>query len=187
MNDAMNIAGEKNPVDQATKDLLAYAFDREDVKWLMEKLHQDADINRTTVEYELQVLKIISTGWAISYHLEGSPNKNPLLEQFWKQVFDFSNELSKTTNTMTGTRLDYFEVLKERLEAYVTAISKSSEATAANDPGLAVGPEFAGICGNSEDLHTRMAGITMFATVVTRVGAYLTAMSIPEESDDSNP
>ncbi len=167
---------EKISKDQAQDDLFAYAIEREDIKWLMEMLHPEAEINRTTVEYELQVLKIISTGWAISYHLAASTHKNSLVTGFWNRVFEFSNGLSETTNTMTGTRIDYFLVLKERFDAYLTAISKNDDAKAANDPGLAVGPEFAGICGNNDDLYTRMAGITMFSTVVTRVGEYLAAM-----------
>ncbi len=163
----------KSFVAQAEEDLFNYAIDREETKWLMEKLHQEADINRTAVEYELGAMKIIATGWAISFHMEDSPFKEPLLSGFWKRVFDFSHGLSETAGTLTGARIDYFQLLRERLDQYVEAISKSPEAKGANDPAVAIGPEFAAKCGNRDDIFTQMTGISMFMTNVNRVGTYL--------------
>ncbi len=165
---------EEDPrIRQAKEDLFHYAIDREEVKWLMDKLHEEADVNRTAVEYELGIMKIVATGWAISAHMAGSPFKHQLLEGFWGMVLEFSNGLSETATTVAGTRIDYFQVLKERLDHYVAAISKSPDAEAANDPSVAIGPEFAAICGNGDDLFTRMAGTRMFMTNISRVGAYL--------------
>ena len=45
-----------SPVDAAVADLFHYAIDREDVKWLLARLHPEAQVQRTTVEYELQLL-----------------------------------------------------------------------------------------------------------------------------------
>ena len=56
----------KSNVKQAGEDLFNYAIDREDVKWLMTNLPENADIKRTTVEYELPILKIISVGMFIA-------------------------------------------------------------------------------------------------------------------------
>lgn len=164
-------------INQAIEDLFNYAIDREEIKWLMERLHQEARINRTAVEYELGVMKIIATGWAISFHTEDSPCKRPIVEGFWNRVFEFSNGLSETAG-MTGTPIDYFQLLRERLDHYVKTISQSTEAKAANDPAVAIGPEFAAICGNSEDIFTRMTGMTMFMTNVNRVGRYLEAAGL---------
>ena len=43
-------------------------MDREDVKDLVANLPEETDIRGVTVEYELQILKIISVGWSISYY-----------------------------------------------------------------------------------------------------------------------
>ena len=60
----------KSPVEQAGEDLFNFAIERDDTKWLMARLPAAADIKPATVEYELQILKIISVGWSISYFLE---------------------------------------------------------------------------------------------------------------------
>ncbi|MGB5750482.1 MAG: hypothetical protein WBM69_26170 [Desulfobacterales bacterium] len=57
----------KSNAEQAAEDLFNYAIDREDVNWLMSNLAKEADIKRTTVEYEFPILKIISVGWSLSY------------------------------------------------------------------------------------------------------------------------
>ena len=71
---------EKNisKIEQAASDLFNYAIDREDVKWLMAQLSEEADVKRATVEYELPILKIISFGWSLSYYLPDSPQKDEL-------------------------------------------------------------------------------------------------------------
>jgi|GEM_PF-994801 len=43
-------------IEQAAEDLFNYAIDRQDVKRLMENLAAEANIKRTTVEYELPIL-----------------------------------------------------------------------------------------------------------------------------------
>ena len=164
---------EKPDPEKAADALFRYAIDREDTRWLMGQLHEDAAIDRTAVEYELAVLKIVATGWAISFHLEGSPHKETLAGVFWERVFEFSKTLSEAAGTLTGGEIDYFGVLKKRLDDYVKSISASPEAKRANDPSLAIGPRFAEMCGNPDDLFTRMTGMRMFMTNVGRVGEYL--------------
>ncbi len=166
--------------EKAAEALFHYAIDREDIRWLMEQLHEEAEIDRTSVEYELAVLKIVAIGWAVSFHLEGSPHKKELAGGFWKRVFEFSKTLSEATGTLTGGEIDYFGVLKKRLDDYVVSISASSEAKDANDPSLAIGPRFAEICGNRDDLFTRMTGMRMFTTNVGRVGEYLLSAGFQE-------
>ncbi len=173
----------KSFVAQAEEDLFSYAINREETKWLMDRLHQEAKIDRTAVEYELGAIKIVATGWAISFHMEESPYKDAVLSGFWKKVFEFSNELSKTAGTFTGARIDYFQVLKERLDQYVEAISKSPDARNANDPAVAIGPEFAAKCGNRDDIFTQMTGISMFMTNVSRVGSYLKGAGLLTRTD----
>ncbi|MDJ0720902.1 MAG: hypothetical protein QNJ04_04695 [Desulfobacterales bacterium] len=150
--------------------LFDYAVDRQDVKWLMGQLHEKADVNRHTVEYELQILKIISVGWSIAYHLENQPARQPLLEAFWNAVREYAQSLSQTTELMIGQDIDYFQTLRDRLDAYLAAMSASSEK---NDPAAVIGPAFAENCGNADDLFTRMTGAKMFMSVVSRVKTYL--------------
>jgi hypothetical protein len=165
----------KSELDKAGADLLDFAVDREDVKWLMNHLPPEADIKRVTVEYELQILKIIGVGWSLSYYLENSPQKSELLGNYWEAINEFSQGLSTTTEYMIGQQIDYFQILKDRLEMYVAALSKNPEAP---EPSLVIGPEFARICGNADDIFTFMTGSRMFIATINNVKAYLEAIKL---------
>ncbi|MBL0713504.1 MAG: hypothetical protein JJV98_07355 [Desulfosarcina sp.] len=154
--------------------LFNYAIDRQDVKWLMAQLHEEAAINRHTVEYELQILKIISVGWSIAYQLENAPAKQSLLEGFWAAVQQYAQSLSRTTELMIGQDIDYFQILRERLDMYLEAMAGSEEK---NNPASVIGPVFARTCGNADDIFTLMTGSKMFMSVVGRVKTYLDNLS----------
>lgn len=162
-------------IEQAASDLFNYAIDREDVKWLMANLAEEAEIKRTTVEYELPILKMISVGWSLSYFLPGGPQKDELLNLYWTAINDFSKDISSTTEMMTGQKIDYFEILKERLNIYVNALEQQPEA---QDPATVIGPEFARTCGNGNDIFTFMTGSKMFMSVISRVKEYLEAIKL---------
>lgn len=157
-------------IEKARDDLFRFAIDREDIKWLMEHLPKEAAVKRNTVEYELQLLKIISVGWSISYYLGNSPHKNRLSELFWTAVYEFSQQLSETTGLMIGHDIDYFQVLRDRLDMYVEAIAKKPDAP---EPAIIIGPEFARTCGNVDDIFTFMTGSKMFISTIGRVKEYL--------------
>lgn len=161
--------------EQAAGDLFNYAIDREDVKWLMDRLPEEADVKRATVEYELPILKIISVGWCLSYYLPGGPQKDELSNLYWTAINDFSKDLSTTTEMMIGQKIDYFETLKERLNIYVKALEQQPEA---QDPATIIGPEFAGSCGNADDIFTFMTGSKMFMAVSARVKEYLETIKL---------
>ena len=169
--------GEKiNPeLEKAATDLLDFAVDREDVKWLANRLPAEADIKRVTVEYELQILKIIGVGWSLSYYLGNSPQKTELLEKYWEAINEFSQGISTTTEYMIGQNIDYFQILKDRLDKYVTALSENPDAP---EPALVIGPEFARICGNVDDIFTLMTGSKMFISTINKVKAYLEAIKL---------
>jgi hypothetical protein len=59
---------QKTEIEKAGEALFNFAVDREDVKALVANLPEETDIQGVTVEYELQILKIISVGWSISYY-----------------------------------------------------------------------------------------------------------------------
>ena len=165
----------KSNVEQAAEDLFNYAIDREDVKWLMENLAEEAAIKRTSVEYELPILKIISVGWSLSYYLTGSPQKDKLSNLYWTAINDFSKDLSTTTEMMTGQKIDYFDILKERLNIYVKALEQQPDA---QEPATVIGPEFARTCGNADDIFTFMTGSKMFMAATGRVKEYLAAIKL---------
>ncbi len=167
---------EKSPLEQAGEDLFNYAVERDDIKWLLAQLPSQANVKPTTVEYELQILKIVSVGWGISYYLEGTPDrKTKMMELYWHAINDFSKQLSETTGLMIGQDIDYFEILKSRLNDYVEAMSTDPEAT---DPSVLIGPAFAKLCGNEEDIFASMTGTKLFANTIARVRQYLEAVKL---------
>ena len=170
-----NLKNDKTETEKAGEDLFNFAIDREDVKWFMAHLTEEADINRSKVEYELQILKIVSVGWSVSYYLESSPHKNQLLDLYWKAVYEFSHSLSETTKYMIGQDIDYFQILKERLDMYVDAMDRNPDAP---EPAQVIGPEFARTCGNVDDLFTFMTGSKMFIAAVNGVKEYLETIKL---------
>jgi hypothetical protein len=53
--------------EQMAQDLATFAFDRTDTKELLTSIPENSNLNLTTIEYELQILKILSAGWGISF------------------------------------------------------------------------------------------------------------------------
>ena len=162
-------------IERAGEDLFDFAVNRDDVKWLIARLPDESPAPRSKVEYELQILKIVAVGWSISYHLENRPWKMPLSEQYWNTVREFSHSLSETTGLLIGQDIDYFQILKERLDQYVQALKQHPEAT---EPATVIGPEFGRLCGDAEDLFVFMAGSKMFINAVQQVGTYLQAAAL---------
>jgi hypothetical protein len=165
----------KSEIEKAGKDLFNFAIDREGVKWLMAHLPEEADIQRSAVEYELQILRIISVGWSISYYLETNPCKHQLLAFFWNAVYEFSQNISETTEHMIGHDIDYFQILKDRLDMYVAAMAQKPDAP---EPAIVIGPEFAKACGNIDDIFTFMTGSKMFISTIGRVKEYYEATKL---------
>ncbi len=160
-----------DPMAQAVETLFAFAIDREDVKWSLERLPAASPALQNTVAYELQALKIITVGWSITFLLADSPNKHSLQQAYWQAVQQFAGSLSSNAGLLIGHEIDYFGVLKQRLEIYLAAIRDSPQA---GDPSQIVGPAFAGACGVPQDLPVAMAGARMFKNTLERVHAYLT-------------
>lgn len=166
---------EQTEVEQAGENLFNFAVDREDIKALVELLPEEAKCKPAAVEYELQLLKIITTGWSISFLLEEYSSKDQLAETFWKLIHEFSESLSDTTGLMTGHDIDYFEVLKNRLDMYVAALTEKPDMT---EPAAVIGPEFAKVCGDADDVFTVMTGSRMFIITVARIKEYLESLDL---------
>ena len=171
----------ENPTDhfseaeQIIEDLFNFAIERDDVKYLVSQLPAETDVKLVTVEYELQLLKIICVGWSLAYHLENSPAKGQILAAFWQSVQQFAKNLSETTSLMIGQDIDYFQLLKKRLDHYVALMGDAPQST---EPVQVIGPEFAHLCGSRQDLFAQMAGAKMFNGAVTRVKQYLQAVNL---------
>jgi len=161
---------EKTGPGPAGDALFNFAINRDDIKILVENLPAEATCKPTAVEYELQILKIISTGWAISFFLENTLNRDQLAEKFWTLIHEFSASLSETTGLMTGHDIDYFQILKSRLDMYVAALSEKPEMT---EPAAVIGPVFAKCCGDPDDVFSIMTGSRLFILTVAQVKEYL--------------
>jgi hypothetical protein len=166
---------EKSGIEKAGEKLFNFAVDREDVKTLMALLPAQAHIERGKVEYELQLLKIISVGWSISYFLQGRSRKNELAEVYWKAIHGLSEGIYSATGFMIGQNIDYFQELRNRLDTYVQALG---EKPGAAEPAAVIGPEFARACGNVADVYTVLTGCRMFIGTIGRVKAYLDALDL---------
>jgi hypothetical protein len=170
-----NSEKEKRGIEKVGEDLFHFAVDREDVKALVANLPEEADIQEVTVEYELQILKIISVGWSISYYLEKDPQKTQLAEFYWQAVQQFSKSISTSTGLMTGHEIDYFQILKDRLDMYLGALNENPYVS---QPVSVIGPEFARTCGNVDDAFTVLTGAKMFSATIGSVKEYLEATKL---------
>lgn len=172
MNQAEDI---KAGIKQAAEDLLNFAVDRDDVKTLLANLPEAAEIERGKVEYELAILRIITVGWSISYFLARSGHKNRLAEIYWEAIREFSQGVSVSAGLLVGKDIDYFQILKDRQIGYVEAMELKPDA---QEPAAVMGPEFARLCGNGNDIHTIMAGTRMFIATMGSVKAYLESLKL---------
>ncbi|WP_028573855.1 hypothetical protein [Desulfonatronovibrio hydrogenovorans] len=161
---------EKKHIEIWVEDLCNYALDREDIKWIADAVPPGAGLDLNTLEYELQLLKIVVVGWSISYYLQDEPVKNEVVEPFWKNIHDVSGGLSQATSLLIGKDINYFEIIRSRLDRYVQAMAGAEQGT---EPVMVVGPEFAGCLGEPGDLAASMAGSRMFLTATGGVKEYL--------------
>jgi hypothetical protein len=135
------------------------SLDRGGVHYALDRLPKEPAINTVTVEYEIQLLNILSVGWGISYFMENHPEKNPLIEKFWEVLFEFSKNISSVTSLTIGKEVDYFRTLKERIDVYLNALA---EVPHVKDPTSVIGPTFARLCGCTDNVHVIMAGNRVF-------------------------
>ncbi|MDX1776736.1 MAG: hypothetical protein R3297_09160 [Desulfobulbales bacterium] len=168
---------ENTGLEEAAQNLFNFAVNRDDVKAFVENLPSETKCKPAAVEYELQLLKIIATGWSISFFLENSPHREQVAESYWKQIHGFSADLSETTGLMTGCDIDYFQVVKSRLDMYVAALRAKSQIT---EPAAVIGPAFAKFCGNSDDVFSVRSGSRMFMLTVARVQGYLESIDLEQ-------
>lgn len=164
-------------VEQVAENLSAFAIDRADIKSLLGTIPEGHPIGLNCLEYELAILKILSVGWGIAFFMPVTDaNKIPLTQTFWEQIRQIANNVSTLTETTTGTRIDYFGILKERLDTFVVQMQENQTEDA--DPTGVMGPVFANACGAPDDPVVILAGTKMFALTLGSVKEYLAAVKI---------
>ncbi len=170
---------DKISVEKLAQNLAGFAIDRTDLKELMAAIPEENTLNMTTVEYELGILKILSVGWGIAFYMAATDkNKAPLTEAYWETIREISQNISVLTETTTGNRIDYFNILKERLDIYVGQMQ--SNPTRASEPTAVMGPVFARACKSPDDPMAILTGTKMFTLTLGAVKEYLAAVNIED-------
>ncbi len=178
-NPTDKITDKKISVEQLAQNLAGFAIDRTDLGELMAALPRENKLNMTTVEYELGILKILSVGWGIAFYMAASDkNKAPLTETYWEMIREISQNISTLTETTTGTQIDYFIIIKERLETYVGQMQTNPNQ--ASEPTAVMGPVFAQVCNSPDDPMAILTGTKMFTLTLGAVKEYLTAVNLDD-------
>lgn len=163
-------------VEETARHLAGFAIDRTDLKQLLASLPKETGLNLITIEYELSILKILTVGWGISYFMSVSDKNKPVLSnRFWQMVQKFSSSISTLTETTTGQQIDYFNILKKRLDTYVGVMQAGSADT--ENPAAVMGPAFAGACGCPDNAIAMLSGSRMFSLTLGAVKDYLAAVT----------
>lgn len=162
-------------LDVAAENLFNYSIERNDLKYILSTLPETINEKMVSLEYEIQLLKMLTVGWAISFFLVDKQQKEMLSEKYWYLIREFSINLSSTTSMTTGQEIDYFETLKQRLDSYVTALEQAGKVS---EPASVIGPVFAEKCGNTDDACAVLAGSKMFKTAVNAVKEYLESIHL---------
>jgi len=165
----------KVSIEKASEDLFDFAIDRSDIKLILQNLPEDIKINRVSLEYEIQLLKILAVGWSISFFLDENSLKKKLSESFWNAVQSFSQNISALSSSSAGKEIDYFNTLKERLNTYLNTLNFIPDNP---DPLASIGPKFAEICGSKDNAHIMLSGSKVFNFSVGGVKNYLEFIQI---------
>lgn len=153
------------------EDLCGYCLERDDIKWIAAGVPEDCGLEQNRLEYELQILKIVTVGWSIAFFLEKEPVKKPLLEAYWQNMNELASNLSQATAVMISKDVDYFQVIKTRMDDYVQAAARGK----GKDPASAIGLEFACHCGDQDSIFASLAGGKLFMNVCRGVKDYMEA------------
>ena len=165
--------------EMLARNLATFAIDRTDLKELLAAIPEDSSVNKTTVEYELQLLKILSVGWAISFFMPATDkNKGPVSEMFWECIREIAKNISDLTQTTTGQTIDYFQIIKERLDTYLAVMQKNPKES--HNPSGIMGPAFADMCNHPGDAVATLTGTKMFTLTLGAVKEYLNAVTIDD-------
>ncbi len=163
-------------VEQLGENLALFAINRDDLKMLLKTLPDSDKVYTTTVEYELQILKIISVGWAIAFYMAEGEQKQRLTFIFWKHIQEIAKNISNLTENSIGQPIDYFSILRNRLDDYLKVIQLQTETV--KDPSHIMGPAFADMCKCRDNAAVILIGTKMLTLTLGAVKEYLNAVEI---------
>ncbi|HKK89815.1 MAG TPA: hypothetical protein VJ936_00295, partial [Desulfobacteraceae bacterium] len=95
---------------------------------------------------------------------------------FWEYIREISKNISNITETTTGESVDYFSILKERLDDYVKIMQENPNG--ASEPSVVMGPAFAEACNSPGNAIAVLTGTKMFTLTLGGVNEYLNAVEI---------
>ncbi len=163
------------PLEEACENLFNYAIQREEIKELTAGVPEGSKINPVTMEYEIQILKIVSVGWGISYFMPQADRKPELAAAYWEATRAFAGSISTMASAGMDREIDYFQIVKDRVDLYVKALNVFSDV---KDPGPVIGHTFAKLCGDEEDMYAMVSGKRVFHLCLAGVKDYLEAIRI---------
>ena len=183
----MNISdSETLGIDKLTEVLSDYAIDRSEMHALISYIPKDANINRTAIEYEIQLLRILAVGWGINYYIKQDSFKQTLSESYWNSIREFSNNISSISalsSSALDSGFDYFEIIKQRLEIYLDEMRKHADS---NEPTASIGPKFAQLCGHQNNAIIVWMGSKMFQSVLNQIKTYLSETKFISTNNTTN-
>ncbi|MBF0257275.1 MAG: hypothetical protein HQK62_00315 [Desulfamplus sp.] len=163
-------------IEKLGENLAVFAINRDDLKALLKTVPEDQKIHLTTIEYELQILKILSVGWGIAFYMVEGEHKQQLTLVFWQHIQEIAKNISTLTESSTGHQIDYFNILKSRLDDYLKVIQDHAENI--TDPSHIMGPAFADKCHCDGSTAVILVGTKMFTLTLGAVKEYLDAVEI---------
>lgn len=155
--------------ENAAAVLFNYSIGRDDIKELTDGIPEESGPGVDTLLYELQILKIISTGVSINFLIENEDIKNRISKVYWEHIFEFSKSVTEATKNYSNVNVDYFEIIKKKLDLYLKELNENK---GASEPAAVIGPCFAYQCGNREDTFTVMAGVKLFKSALIGIKNY---------------
>ncbi|MBT3312347.1 MAG: hypothetical protein HN737_04865 [Desulfobacterales bacterium] len=176
----------KISVEEAGKILVDFSTDRNDLKMILGQLPENPEFSLVTVEYEMQLLKILSIGWGISYFMPEGVEKEKLAAEFWNLINLLSKDISLSISSIEK-EIDYFEIIKKRLDQYLKVLQHSSkisgpEPDSVSDPASdlvsMIGPKFAEICGYEDNVFVIISGAKIFSLALSGLREYLESISL---------
>ena len=162
-------------VAAAGENFVNFSFDRDPIKPLIDNIPPESGINPVAMEYEIQLLKVLTVGWAISYFMADHARKDAMAQTFWQGVRAFSANLSAVASCNVGKAIDYFGALQQRVDIYVGALQHLPET---GDPGAVIGATFAQMCGNQLQRYLVLSGKAIFNMSIVSVKSYLESVDL---------
>lgn len=159
-------------IQQLAQTLSTFAIDRTDVKSFLTMVPEKCHPHLNSIEYELQILKILSVGWAISFFMPATDkNKEPITQIFWDNIREISTHVSTLAATTTGNPINYFDILKKSLDTYLGIMQENLDMH--KTPAEIIGPAFARACDTENDSHVILIGTKMFTQTLGAIKTVL--------------